>query len=303
MSTQITVTVDRGGLLQRNKQQTSANRQALLEQEVQKQVEQQATEQLDAVAAEDALGKYKTAGRLKEEPAAFRRGGGDPLFGYIDISNVASTFDKISEPDFWSKQSKITGPSNFIKPPKKAKELSVVRVIIIDSEDSLPFCPHISKPEPSQYFAGCEEKLQKFIDLGGVVWINNEYSTCGIPVGPLNSYLNNLFSCTLYFNDDIVEEPDRVSVTGFIEDLSVCSLAYQGLAKYSPDSYYTAATGSISGGTALYTLSGKTVCAFEKIGNGYLVLSGDSNGTSSSPVAGYDKVTFLTLLQNLDKGT
>jgi hypothetical protein len=73
MSTQITVTVDRGGLLQRNKQQTSANRQALLEQELQKGVETEATTQLEEAAAAEPKGRYRATPRLKDEPAAFRR--------------------------------------------------------------------------------------------------------------------------------------------------------------------------------------------------------------------------------------
>lgn len=73
MSTQINITVDRGGLLQRNRQQATANRQAAIEgqqrQQLQRQAEQQRRERLQQEANERARRRRNF---VREEPAANR---------------------------------------------------------------------------------------------------------------------------------------------------------------------------------------------------------------------------------------
>lgn len=73
MSTQINVRVDRGGLLQRNRQQTTANRQAATEEEqrqqLQRQAEQQRRERLQQETPERARRRLSF---VREEPAANR---------------------------------------------------------------------------------------------------------------------------------------------------------------------------------------------------------------------------------------
>lgn len=73
MSTQVNITVDRGGLLQRNRQQATANRQAAIEgqqrQQLQRQAEQQRRERLQQEANERARRRRNF---VREEPAANR---------------------------------------------------------------------------------------------------------------------------------------------------------------------------------------------------------------------------------------
>lgn len=73
MSTRINVSVDRGGLLQRNRQQTTANRLAALEEQQQERVQQQAEEQRQQrLQQEAAVPSPRRERPLREEPAAFR---------------------------------------------------------------------------------------------------------------------------------------------------------------------------------------------------------------------------------------
>ena len=55
------------------------------------------------------------------------------------------------------------------------------------------------------------------------------------------------------------------------------------------------ATNTLTGGTALYTFTGQTdpSMSFEKIGNGAIVVVGDSNGSTKTPANWYSGMRSL----------
>ena len=91
MTTQINVTVDRGGLLERNKQQTNANRQARLEQDAQSATEAEAQQKRTERLAADGLNadgtpkasNYPKTQRVNQQPAANRSG----IKLYLDLNH------------------------------------------------------------------------------------------------------------------------------------------------------------------------------------------------------------------------
>ena len=99
MGTQINVTVDRGGLLERNKQQTNANRQARLEQDAQSDTEAEAQQKRTERLAADGLNadgtpkvsSYPKTQRADPQPAAFRTGSKvymGPLYAPVEVSET-----------------------------------------------------------------------------------------------------------------------------------------------------------------------------------------------------------------------
>ena len=73
MATQITVNVDRGGLLERNKQQTAANRQARLEQDRRQEAAQAGGKERDKQRAQATTTPLSTLPKARlDQPAASR---------------------------------------------------------------------------------------------------------------------------------------------------------------------------------------------------------------------------------------
>lgn len=73
MSTEINITVDRDGLLKRNRQQTTANRQTSLERQLSKQSILVAEEQRQKIEKEETTGSTKRQSTKKDDIAAYRR--------------------------------------------------------------------------------------------------------------------------------------------------------------------------------------------------------------------------------------
>lgn len=98
MSTQINVTVDSGGLLERSRLQAAANRQAHVEKELRTDTEQRGTEQrLERLADEgrDAQGRLTLGGlsaidRYAPKPAARRRGGPEIGWFFEEVNFLAA---------------------------------------------------------------------------------------------------------------------------------------------------------------------------------------------------------------------
>ena len=277
MSTYINVTVDGGGLSERAKAQTNANRQAKLEGDNRQKVEAKGRDQRDASRAQQGIGPdgqplYGTPARStlrRDEPAAFRRQSGD--FGFIDI-NGCNTGENAD--DYFKEKYQIDTQ-------KPIRGYKAIRVVIGGSADA---CVG-RDADPASFFAGKTSQLAQFLTSGGVLWINNEYSGCGIEASTLNSYLVAAFGATIGFIDDSQGEGERSYEEPF-QDYGVVKnqLVYAAQAGYAPPFFYNALTCSISGGTPYYSNAyNEVVCAFEKIGRGFLVLSGDQNGTGQFP--------------------
>ena len=276
MTTQINVIVDNGGLSAKAKQRTQANRWQKLESDNRQKVEATGTQQRDANRLLSGIGAdgrplYGTPPAQplrRDEPAAFRRSVG--TFGFIDI-NGCNTGEN-ADPYFKEKYQ--------IDTQKPLRGYKVIRIVIGGSADA---CVGRGE-EPSQFFAGKTAQLAQFVTAGGVLWINNEYSGCGIDALTLNQYLSTAFGATIGFVDNIQPEGQREYFGPFAGYGVVRSqLAYAAQANTAPPFFYNAATCSISGGTVYYSSANGVTCAFEKIGQGFLVLSGDQNGTGQFP--------------------
>lgn len=276
MSTYINVTVDGGGLSERAKAQTNANRQAKLEGDNRQKVEAQGRDQRDATRAQQGIGPdgqplYGAPVRnplRRDEPAAFRRQNGD--FGFIDI-NGCNTGENAD--DYFKEK-------NQIDTQKPIRGYKAIRVVIGGAGDA---CVG-RDADPASFFAGKTSQLAQFLTAGGVLWINNEYSGCGIEASTLNGYLAAAFGATIQFVGNTQPEGEREYFGPFAGYGVVKSqLAYTAQANNAPPFFYNAASCSISGGTVYYSSPNGVSCAFEKIGRGFLVLSGDQNGTGQFP--------------------
>lgn len=276
MSTYINVTVGKAGLSDKAKQQTNANRQAKLEADARDKAEVDGKRQRDANRALQGIGPdgkslfgqpLQTAVR-KDEPAAWRRTLGD--FGFIDVRgcNTGESAD-----NYFKEKYQISTQRTISK-------CKVVRVVIGGAADA---CVGWDA-DPLEFFDGKTEQLAQFINLGGIVWINNEYSDCGIDPASLNQYIYNAFGASVAFVYDTQPEGTRGYFGPFAGYGVVKSqLAYAAQSGLAPPFFYNAFTCSISGGTPYYANEHGVVCAFEKIGKGFLVLSGDQNGTGQFP--------------------
>lgn len=276
MSTYINVTVGKAGLSDQAKQQTNANRQAKLEADARNKAEVDGKRQRDANRALQGIGpdgkplygQLLQATVRRDEPAAWRRTLGED-FGFIDVRgcNTGESAD-----NYFKEKYQISTQRTISK-------CKVVRVVIGGAADA---CVGWDA-DPLEFFDGKTEELARLINSGGVVWINNEYSGCGIDASALNQFLADSFGATIGFVDN-TEDGDREYVGPFTEYGAVRSeLTYAAQADLAPPFFYTVFTCTITGGTSYYANAYGVVCAFEKIGSGFLVLSGDQNGTGQFP--------------------
>lgn len=261
MATYITVAGTGGSrLLEANSRQTAANRKGLAQYDQGKQL--RALEPLQQVSP--IVGPRRPILPIAELSVSRRRIGG---FGFLDVNG-----GKINsvEPYFNARYK--------INPMLPLPRCKVIRVNVADPDDACVGRNTL----PAPFFAGKEAELIRFIYNGGVLWVNNEYQGCGINASVFNSYLSTTFGATVGFVDDLQPEGTRVPLGPF-DEIIRNSLAYTAQSGLAPPYFYTAATCTITGGTPYYSSVHGPVCSFQRMGQGFLVLSGDSNGTAEFP--------------------
>ena len=260
MATFIRVSQAESELLRRNREQVDSNRLQKVEADEQSTTgrELQAT----AAAQQELPGGRRQALRRRDEPAASRLLlNGRGVLGTL-MSDLAFTPDDTSSPSPVFASNRI-GSGDVIRFARGANgKYGVIRI------GSISRC--LLQGGQSDIFLGRQAELLTFVQQGGVLWINNEYEGCGIPSAALTTSIRNLFGCQIGFNADI-------------EDPTEATIAFQPKSAKFPQIFYLNATCSVTGGTPMYVYNGKTYCAYERVGNGYLVLSGDSNGTAQWP--------------------
>lgn len=262
-------------LLEDNARQTAANRAGLARQE---RARRSARQVPPAVPQINPSARRPLA---DEELAATRRRGGG--FGFFDVNGGKATS---TEPYFAAKYK--------INPQDILFKYKVIRINVADANDGCAGRNTL----PAPFFAGAEASLSAFLNTGGVLWINNEFQGCGINPSVFNAYLAATFGATIGFVDDWQPEGTPVAIGPFAGVVRN-SLSYTAQTGLAPPYYYTAATSSISGGTPYYSSAHGPVCSFERIGAGFLVLSGDSNGTAEFPSFTEGAKTFIDALRAL----
>ena len=113
-----------------------------------------------------------------------------------------------------------------------------------------------------------KNSLVTYLESGGVIWINSEwYATngCGDLPG-LNEILAALGSEIRQLNVD----------TGTVGDMSRTSDS-EVVSSGFPSTLYHNASGTFSGGTAVYTYDSKRTVVYEKVGNGIVYVTADTN--------------------------
>ena len=261
MATFITVSQAESELLRRNRDQVAANR--LQKVEGDEQVVAGRELQATAAAQQELPGGQRRELRRRDEPAASRLLlNGRGVLGTL-MSDLAFTPDDTSSPSPVFATNRI-GSGDAIRFARGTSgKYGVIRI------GSISRC--LLQGGQSDIFLGRQAELLTFVQQGGVLWINNEYEGCGIPSAALTTSIRNLFGCQIGFNADA------------ILDLMEATIAFQPKSSKFPPIFHLNAACSITGGTPMYVYNGKTYCAYERVGNGYLVLSGDSNGTAQWP--------------------
>ena len=114
-------------------------------------------------------------------------------------------------------------------------------------------------------------QIDSYINNGGIIFYIGEYNGCG-DTAAHNTRLGLLGTSM------------RLGTTTLSQSSAQLAITSNNL----PTTWSHSATNSvIDGGTALYTISGTATVAYEKVGNGAIVLVGDSNGTSKDPSTFY----------------
>jgi hypothetical protein len=158
---------------------------------------------------------------------------------------------------------------------------------------------------PNQLFANRTSELVAFVQAGGVLWIQNEWleadgTGCGMPPGPLNSYIQSNFGASIRFGtgDYFGFAPINAPAYG---NCDAHTLIFSAPGLRAPTTFYSDYYSPIIGGTRLYGPSSLPVMSFEKIGRGYIVLSADSNAVAAEPVAIFSnqQYTIIDALQTL----
>lgn len=121
-------------------------------------------------------------------------------------------------------------------------------------------------------------ELVAFVSAGGVLWITSEFVVGfgpGTDANVVNPVLSSIYNLSMTYNNDFYDAPNN--------EVQVNTLLYGQAATTLPAIFLTDATRTVNGGTPLYGSNGKIVAAFEPLGAGYVVLTGDSNGTAQDP--------------------
>lgn len=225
-------------------------------------------------------------------------------FAYIDANETYLTGLGGADPDV------LYNRSNLILPTAaNLQDYKIIRVIITEKDD---FCVTANPNLPINFFFGYRAPdFARYVQGGGILWINTEYSGCGYPSSQFDSFLANVFGSSMSTNGTTYSADEEFIADPFSLDESFTSyvqkfpLTYAPLASSAPPIFYTQATALVFGGTPIY---GKQIgesgfgapIAFERIGNGYLVLSGDSNGTTQFPSYSSNGKTFVDALLQLE---
>jgi hypothetical protein len=113
-----------------------------------------------------------------------------------------------------------------------------------------------------------KNKILNYLDGGGIIWYIGEYQGCG-DTAAHNTRLELLGTSirlgSLVLN--ITSSPRVIDNVLF------------------PETFINSATNEVIGGIPLYQNGPNVVFAYEKIRNGIIVVSGDSNGTSKNPTS------------------
>jgi hypothetical protein len=287
MTTQVTVQYDGDRLLERSRQQQQAARQVKSSNDRIKAAAStdKAQQQRAGTLPQQQAQRYSTLEqrlRVRDEPAAsIKKKTGD--FGFIDVGENSTGAN--ADP-FFTNEYKIPAGKRF-------KNYRIVRIVIGAAND---VCVG-SEADPASFFFGRIAELAQFVSAGGVAWINSEFSGCGIQAETLNAYIQDAFQATIGFVDDVVYTSGE-NFGPFIDYPVIRSqLVYTAQTGIAPPYYYNAAFCTISGGTPYYaTEYNEVTCAFEQIGQGFLVLAGDSNGTSQFPSYTEGSTNFIEAL-------
>jgi hypothetical protein len=310
MTTNINIIVGDTNLLSQAQLQQRAGRQGQVEKESNKRLESQAIEARTkklAAQGKDAGDSSNTLTGprfgipgIERDPVA-GPGGPRGRFGFIDANQAYLDSGEVE--GVFSAENKIdlTRPIQFNR--GKNKKYGVIRVVVAKPADGCTLENQGTFRPLTEFFAKREAELKTFIQKGGVLWVNNEYKNCGIPAGVFNSYLSSKFGSTIGFADNLIDDTDARLPIPCISNYEVATapLVYNKMIDDAPSVYYTALYCSIINGTPFYS----NVCSFQKIGKGFLVLSGDGNGTSAYPTCPYPSTptyrapTFIDALRNL----
>jgi hypothetical protein len=300
MSTDINITVGDEALLARAKQQQSASRQAQLGRESSTRLETQATAARTAslaAAGKDAAGNsligtiYRTP-QVERRPAASRKDVRVP-FGYLPAGTSQYGFY-----DAYTKRA-------FISPttPITARKYSVIKL------GNPNTCP-VSRNPDTYLFRSRSQELLQFVQDGGVLWIQNEWLSnieadffnCGIRASVINPYIQNLFGCSIRFALQAYQGYNLISDLPKVGEADGNFLVYEAPGFTAPALFYTKVVSPIVNGTAIYSHPDVgAVLSFEKIGEGFIVLSADSNATVEYPIGIYEgqEYTIIDALRTL----
>jgi len=130
------------------------------------------------------------------------------------------------------------------------------------------------------------QKIQAYLQFGGVVFYIGEYGNCG-DTAAHNTRLGLLGTSI------------RLQTTSSTSSGASLVLTNNASSNF-PSSWGHSATNflDINSGTAIYAIGGSSsqvTVAYEKVGNGAIVVVGDSNGNSKTPSSYYDGFRDLVL--------
>jgi hypothetical protein len=147
------------------------------------------------------------------------------------------------------------------------------------------------------------EKINNYIRLGGVVWFNTEWFN-GSPSGVGCANRANTNTILTLLGTEIRQEADS-PIVGNLTRSNETGVVLSGF----PDVLYCNATATFTGGTLVYGFTGNDffnnpvtnarLVVYEKIGNGILYVSGDTNTWDDGTYAQKLPNEFYSALRNL----
>lgn len=298
MATFIKVEQDGSELLRRNQEQAQAARLAKLEGDEQARTEKEAKRQRQAElqrqgldASGNSLGDSRRRQPFRrDEPAATLLSLKD--FAFVDANETYLIYSGIGVDPIYSGSTLIPATTGNLRNYK------VIRVMIQGKN------ARCVRDEPTLtlpfFFGNRTAQFSQYVRAGGVLWINTEWSGCGFPNPAYDAFLADEFGATMRTGSGTLGQSDEFIATPFDNFVQRHLLAFAPLQAKAPPIFYTEVSDFVVGGTPLYVNpNGFAPVAFERIGNGYLVLSGDSNGTTAFPSYPDPARTFLDALLEL----
>jgi len=123
-------------------------------------------------------------------------------------------------------------------------------------------CGDVSDLEANLTNADYLQKITNYISLGGVIWFNHEHTTCGNVVSSNNAL--TLLGTSIRVGS--------ASLVGSASNVLTISNSF-------PATWRLVASGAVIGGTKIYEDGPTISMAYERIGNGIVIVSADTNGT------------------------